>query len=78
MIWRARGIDDAALAVRFERGFDSGFFLRRQQGRLVLDCFDDVAAGRQFAQLVRNVLAIPRHDSSGAAHAVMLVLRRET
>lgn len=59
---------NAALTVRFERGFDAGFFLGRARRRFIFDGLDDVPARREFAELRRNVFAVPGHDS-GATRA---------
>ena len=62
---RAPGIDHRALAVRFKRRLDAGFFVGGESRSVVVDRSDHVAASRQLAQLGRNVLAIPRQDSGG-------------
>jgi hypothetical protein len=61
-------VDDAALTVRFERGFDAGFFLGRERRRFIFDGLDDVPARREFAELRRNVFAVPGHDSGATGH----------
>ena len=68
MISRALGINDAALAVRFERGFDARFFLGRQRRRFVFDSLDNVPARGEFAEFRRYVLAVPGDDSCAAGH----------
>ena len=47
----ALGINDAALAVRFVRGFDSRFFLGRQRRRFLRDGLYDVTTGGKLEQL---------------------------
>jgi hypothetical protein len=47
----ALGIDDATLAIGFERGLDARFFLGRQRWRLVFDGLDDVAACGKLSEL---------------------------
>ena len=64
----ALGVDDAAFTVRFERGFDTGFFLGRERRRFIFDGLDDVPARREFAELRRNVFAVPGHDSGATGH----------
>src|SRR5262249_47430081 len=63
---------EPTLAIRFERGLDARFFLRRQRRRFVLDRLDDVPAHGEVPDLGRNVLAVPGEDSCAARHATIL------
>ena len=40
----------------------------RQRRRFVFDGLDDIVASGQVAQLGRNILALPCHDSDAAVH----------
>jgi hypothetical protein len=61
-------VDDAAFTVRFERGFDAGFFFRGKRRRFIFKGLDDVPARRECAELRWNVFAVPGHDSAATGH----------
>lgn len=71
---RALCANDAALAVRFERGFDARFFLGRQPRRFIFEGLDDVAARMELAKLRRNVFAVL---TAGRLRSLPAVLLRE-
>ena len=68
----AFGINDATLAIRFERGLDASFFLGCERRRFVFDRFHDVPACGEVPQFGWNVLAVPVEDSCAARHATIL------
>ena len=68
----APSVNDAPLAVRLKGRLDSGLFIWRQSGRLVVDRFDHIAAGGQLSQLGRNGVRYPMKPGAN------IVIYRET
>ena len=55
----APGVNDASLAIGFQRGLDPGTFVRRQRRRFLVDRFDDVPTRRQLENFSGNVPTVP-------------------
>lgn len=56
------------LAVRLKGRLDARFFVGPENGSLAVNCFDEIAAGRQVAEFWREILAVPVHKSRTPSH----------